>query len=129
MPTRKVARPNATDPAAASPVAIRPSAASTAMATLASPATTSAAVSGAYRPTTVAPTSSRRPVSSSVRVCRTTVSRLISATRMNSVTPIFHTVSAPIDLANSGPLNATSDGLVSTPLTASRSAWVGYSLK
>jgi hypothetical protein len=44
---------------------------------------------------------------------------------MNSVTPIFHTVRAPIDLANNGPLNATSDGLARTPLTASRSAWVG----
>ncbi len=82
-------------------------------------------MSGACRPITVARSSSSRPVSSSARVCRTTVSRLISPTRMNSVTPIFHAVSPPIDTPNSGPLSATSDGLVSTSLTARRSASVG----
>jgi hypothetical protein len=69
---------------------------STTMDTFASAAVSRAAVSGAYRPTTVAPSSSSRPVSSSVRVCRTTVSRLIRPIRMNSVTPIFHAVRPPM---------------------------------
>src|SRR6266536_3504821 len=88
-PVRPTARPMATDPATGSPTPTRPSATSTTMARLASPATSSAALSGAYRPTTAAPISSSRPVSSSVRVCRTTVRRLISATRMSSVATLL----------------------------------------
>ena len=64
--------PNANEPSAGSPAAIRPSPVSTASTRLVPIATISAAVSGARRPTTVAPTSSSRPASSSARVCRTT---------------------------------------------------------
>jgi hypothetical protein len=42
--------------------------------------TTSAATRWAWRPTTLARTSSARPVSSSARVCRTTASTLIRPT-------------------------------------------------
>jgi hypothetical protein len=85
----------------------------------------SAAVSGARRPTTPAPTSSSRPASSSVRLCRMTVNTLISPMRISSVAPIFQAVSAPSDTLNSGPLMATSDGLEMTPLTACSDASVG----
>jgi hypothetical protein len=116
-PHSAIATASATDPAAGSPVPARNSTVSTAMDTFATAAVSRAAVSGAYRPTTVAPRSSSRPVSSSVRVCRTTVNRLISATRMNSVTPIFQAVSAPMLAAKRGPLRATNDAFVSTVLT------------
>ena len=42
----------------------------------------SAAASGACRPTTAARTSSARPVSSSARVCRTTMSTLMIPTKI-----------------------------------------------
>ncbi len=61
-----------------------------------------AAASPAPRPVTVAPSSSRRPASSSVRVCRTTVSALISpiTTGMN---PERCAMMLPRSVSYSGP--------------------------
>ncbi len=71
------ARPNANPPASGSPLAASTAAVSTRTTALATAATVSATASGACRPTTVEPMSSRRPVSSSPRVCLTTRKMLI----------------------------------------------------
>ncbi|PID96895.1 MAG: DUF885 domain-containing protein [Actinomycetales bacterium] len=77
MPTKAkavAAQPatEATEPAGSMPSAAYPAAVSTHVDSTAAVATRTAATSGARRPTTPAPTSSNRPSSSSVRVCRRT---------------------------------------------------------
>ena len=68
------ARPNASDPGRGTPVAARLMVPSTPTATAPPPPSSNAAVRFANRPTAVAEISSARPVSSSARVCRITVS-------------------------------------------------------
>ncbi|MFY1698120.1 hypothetical protein [Solwaraspora sp. WMMA2101] len=72
--------PRASDPATGRPWPANPAATAPASSRLAAKTTVRAAAGPAYRPVGAAPSSSRRPASSSARVCRTTVSRLISAT-------------------------------------------------
>jgi hypothetical protein len=71
--------PAATDPATGRFWPAMAAATSAARTRLAARVTTSAAARAAWRPTTVAPSSSRRPDSSSVRVWRMTVSMAIRA--------------------------------------------------
>ena len=73
-------------------------------------AMTRAAASGAWRPTTAAPTSSRRPCSSSSRVCRTTVKIPISPAPAAANTRTFQATSDPALLPNTGPVSARTDG-------------------
>jgi len=70
---------------------------------LAVTATPTAAASGACRPTRAEPTSSRRPASSSARVCLVTMKMLISAANRAAQTPYRHAVSAPIEVPFSRP--------------------------
>ena len=92
------ASPRAADPGTPVPSPIMPAARSTPITRLATRATRRAAVSGARRPTTPEPSSSRRPVSSSARVYRTTSSTLSSPVSAAPLTPILHIVMAPIEV-------------------------------
>ena len=76
------------------------------------------AVSAACRPTTAEPTSSRRPASSSARVCLITRKVVISAPNKAAQTPIRQKVSAPIEDPLSWPYRNLSAGLP-PPLAAS----------
>ena len=90
------------------------------MTRLAPVATSSAAVKGARRPTTVAPSSSRRPVSSSVRVCLTTSRRARIAIATAPIMPILNVASAPMDVWSwMGPYNAS----VEVALLIATAAW------
>ncbi len=77
-PTAATAAPAVNDPAAGWPLTNMASPSVTASTRFAPTATVTAAARAAYRPTTVAPSISARPSSSSWRVWRTTVSVLIS---------------------------------------------------
>ena len=82
-------------------------------------ASSSAAVSGAYRPTTVAPSSSARPASSSARVCRTTVKIAISPASAAPIAPILNSETAPIDVSsNTRPYRASVAGVLFTACAA-----------
>ena len=83
----------------ASPAATTPSTTTTPSATLAIAAASSAAASGAWRPTTPAPTSSARPVSSSARVWRTTIRMLISPASASAIPPSRQATSPPTESA------------------------------
>ena len=75
-------------------------------------------MSAACRPTTAEPTSSRRPASSSARVCLITRKIVISAPNKAAQTPIRQKVSAPIEDPLSWPYRNLSAGLP-PPLAAS----------
>lgn len=94
-PTPSQDRPNATDPATGSPKRTMTSAAMAPSVPAAVTAVSSAAVSGARRPTDAAPTSSRRPVSSSARVCRTTSRTHMTATIALPVEPTRQALTPP----------------------------------
>ncbi len=94
-PVAPHAAPNAMLPSAGSPAIASPAAVRTAIAAAAIAASSIPAARGAARPTTVDPTSSRRPVSSSARVWRTT--------RMIIRTPIMAAPKAVILNSDSSP--------------------------
>ena len=73
--------------------------------------TASAAARAAYRPTTVAPTSSSRPASSSARVCRITAKMPSSAAPTATNSPAFQMISEPSESPYTGPLSARKEGL------------------
>ncbi|MCP9970666.1 hypothetical protein [Actinomadura madurae] len=73
--------------------------------------TRSAAARPAPRPVTVAPSSSRRPASSSARVCRTTVSALISP-MITGMNPHRWAMIPPRSGLYSGPYSARNVGFV-----------------
>ncbi len=98
-----MASPRAAEPAAGRPTAIRATVISSASTTLATAARIRPTASAACLPTAVDPISSRRPASSSARVCRITMKMLISAASTAAVLPIFHVVSAPTESPYSGP--------------------------
>ena len=85
-PTPAIAAPAANDPATGCPPAIIARPSSGASTRFAPSATRTAAVRLAAGPTTPAPMSSARPVSSFCRVCRTTQSTLMTAARTAKVT-------------------------------------------
>ena len=106
-----MASANATDPETGSPTADRTTHSSADTATLAVTAVSRPAVSAACRPTAAEPTSSRRPASSSPRVCLTTMKVVISAPNRAAQTPIRHAVSAPTEDPFSCPYRNRSAGL------------------
>ena len=123
------AAPNAIDPATGSPSPASPSHVSATTPRLASATTRSAAASPACLPTTVAPSSSDLPLSSSARVWRTARSRLISAARTAAPPVKRHAVMPPM-LARSkaGPYSARKDVFTATvAANAVRSRAVGNS--
>jgi len=65
----------------------------------------------AWRPTTAAPTSSARPVSSFCRVCRTTAIELISATSTAVKLNVSVMVMDPAVGSATGPLNTRATAL------------------
>jgi len=69
-PVRPIVTPTSAEPSAAYPLPIARPVTISAVAALAIPATIRAAVSGACRPTTLARSTSDRPVCSSALVCR-----------------------------------------------------------
>ena len=75
--------PSSRDDDASLPKPISPSATNPPTATFAPSASSSAEVKGARRPTTLARTSSARPVCSSSRVCRDTSRMFINATKIS----------------------------------------------
>ena len=84
----------ATLPAGSIPSAARPAPESALADTTAIVARLTAAASGAHRPTTPAPSSSRRPSSSSVRVCRRTTTKPRTAVRKAPIITVLNTASA-----------------------------------
>ena len=102
QPATAYSRPSATEPAAPKPSPVRPTAIRAPSRVDAPSATAVAAARPACRPTTVDPSSSRRPCSSSARVCRITVrptaSALISRTMLDR-----HAVIPPRFTAKMGP--------------------------
>ena len=81
-------------------------------------ATVRAAASGAWRPTTLARTSSLRPLCSSPRVCRPMMNMLMSAATTAPNAPHCHAVSPPtLVTAYGGPTIAISPGLPFTVAT------------
>src|SRR5882757_2460942 len=121
--------PIANDPVAGNPWLARARPINSAYTTPAPNTTISAAVSLACRPTTPAPSSSCRPVSSSARVCRTVMNTAISPTRTQATAPYFHSVMPPtVSSPWAGPLSASTDGLVTIVAANScRDCTVGYS--
>ena len=119
--------PSATEPAAGSPSAISPRAAIAAIATSAPATTSSAAATGAFAPTAPARISSVRPVSSSARVWRVTIMKLISAT-ITARLPVRHEVRPPIvSSARGGPYRIVKVVLPSTVAAKCSRSWsVGY---
>ena len=128
VPVAAQAIPNAHDPAAGRPAAVIASAVRTPVASIAPKDTSRAAVSAARRPTTVAPTSSRRPFSSSARVCRTT--SMIATTQTSAVPRalILRMDRAPTeDGSQIRPYRPTRAGTALTPsANETREACVGY---
>ena len=98
-PTAVNAAPSASAPVKASPVATTASITTSPSATSAIAATSSAAASGAWRPTTPAPTSSARPVSSSARVWRTTIRMLMRPASASAIPPSRQATSPPTESA------------------------------
>jgi|GEM_PF-4915410 len=103
--------PRAMEPAAGRPRLMSPPAMRVAITRLAPATTISAAVSGANRPTTAEPTSSRRPDSSSVRVCLITKRMLTGAIRMALFSPVRHATSPPRVGLYTSPSIATAAGV------------------
>ena len=95
MPHPMNPRPSASAPTMEVLSKIRPAITIPARMTFAPIVTSRAAASGACRPTTPERNSSRRPASSSARVCRTTASRLISEMIAAANPPIRHAVKPP----------------------------------
>jgi hypothetical protein len=87
--------PKTQEPPAGSPEAMSDRAVRDPMAAIARVASTRAAASGARRPTTVAPSSSSRPASSSLRVWRTTSTMASTASIAVPSAVIFTIDSAP----------------------------------
>ncbi len=102
-PVPPTARPRASAPAAGCPEAASPAVMSRASAASATSAASRAAVSGARRPTMAAERSSWRPVSSSSRVWRTTISRLITPASRAAIPPMRQAVRPPRESLNTGP--------------------------
>ena len=110
--------PSAIEPATGVSAATITSAVAAPISSCASAATTSAAVSGAARPTTLARTSSLRPLCSSPRVCRPTMNMLISAATTAPKAPHCHATSPPtLVTASGGPTIAIRPGLLATVAT------------
>jgi len=95
-----------------------------AMAAVATPA-----ARNAKRPTQPAANSSVRPVSSSVRVCRTTVRMLMTAMKIALMPTVRHAVYPPaVERFAAGPRSSENDGFdCSVAEREARSASVGYS--
>jgi hypothetical protein len=119
-PTVAHAMPNAHEPRAPRPEPMRLSEDSALATTTVPTDSRTAAVRGARRPTTPAPTSSVRPASSSVRVCRrtSTMARRATATAPSSRVLKIANESGLSGLAI-GPYMPTSAGLVSSARAAS----------
>jgi hypothetical protein len=82
---------------------------------MAAPTTSNAAASWALRPTTPERMSSERPVSSSLRVCRTTNMMLTSATTASVVVAVSLIVIPPrVETAKPGPPRTADAGLEPT---------------
>ena len=96
-PLAPMASASATEPETGSPEAGSATLSRTDIATLAVTAGSRPAVSAACRPTTAEPTSSRRPASSSPRVCLITMKIVISAPKMAAHIPYRQAVRAPIE--------------------------------
>jgi hypothetical protein len=118
---------------AAAPAAGRPTSGSTAQSSAVTARTPAAAVtspatSAACRPTTVEPTSSSRPASSSDLVCLITTKMASRAAKMPAQTPYRQAVSEPREEPSSLPYRNRRAGLL-PPVAASaaRPASVGYS--
>ena len=88
-----------------------------------------AAASGAYRPTTPAPISSKRPSSSSVRVCRRTIDTVAIARKIAPIITVLNTAKASSDGGIAiGPYIAVNAGLPATPATSRASFAVSCAL-
>nr|WP_256985110.1 hypothetical protein [Rhodococcus sp. 06-1059B-a] len=109
-PTAAIDSPNATLPPTGDPEAASAVAAIAAVSTTPVVAKAIAAHSPARRPIAVEPTSSVRPVFSSARVCRTTVSSAARGTSVNRI-PERQVTSAPRSSPKIGPTNASSAGV------------------
>jgi hypothetical protein len=125
-PTPVSEAPKAIDPGAGCPKPSIVRAMATPTSTLTAATTTSAAAVGARRPTTLARTSSLRPLCSSARVCRPTRNMLIRATTTPPNPPHCQATSPPtLVTAYGGPTIAIRPGLPATVAAYSfRSAWV-----
>ena len=106
-------------PTGSMPSAARPSPDSTLAATTATVPRVTAAARADQRPTTPAPSSSRRPSSSSVRVCRRTTTNPSTAVRKAPIITVLNTARASAVLDATGPYSAMTDGLLSTPASPS----------
>jgi hypothetical protein len=96
-------RASAAEPAAGNPTSGSVMHSNRAAVTFTATAVSSAATRAAFRPTASDPTSSRRPASSSVLVCRITTKIAISAAKMPAQIPYRQVVSEPIDEPSSRP--------------------------
>lgn len=110
-PTAARLSPSAIEPAGGRPLPISASVATMASARSAANATLRAAASPAWRPTTVAPTSSRRPASSSVRVWRMTV-RMLANPTIHRTSPAAQMPRAPTLEPYAGPSSMRNAGLL-----------------
>ena len=103
--------PSASDPTTGSPKATSPAVTRAAITRSAPSVTTKLADNGARLPTAPEPSSSYRPVSSSARVCRMTVSAFAPATITAAKRPDRHALSPPMVGEDTGPSSATNPGL------------------
>jgi hypothetical protein len=96
IPTPIIDAPKASEPTAGIPATSRATTLPDAIATLTSSVPIMVAAAGRRDgPRSAARTSSARPVSSSVRVWRTTMNRLMTETAMNSHRPVSFITTAP----------------------------------
>jgi len=95
QPVSATAAPSASDPAAGSPNSTCTTAIKRPISTQAPNVSATLAAVAAYRPTTVAPSSSSRPASSSPRVCLITAKMASSAAATAQNRPAFQMISEP----------------------------------
>lgn len=120
-PTAVTDAPKVTAPAAGRSMPMNPTARAAPTTTFMPPTTTSAASMGAWRPTAAARTSSSRPLSSSARVWRESMNRLMSPTSTSVNEPVSKATRPPkVSSPCTGPLKAMAAALPSTTVATRR---------